>query len=330
VGNANYDPSPQDWGMSFLKLNLSLTVYDWFTPANWKQWSDLDLDTGSVGPVILPGSNQGLIFAGGTKYGKGHLVTATNMGHFNGGIDSCIQTIDMGEQDSVGQNPVAFNTSNSIFIYTWGPNNDLYQLRVLNNTLSPAYPYQQFYDKSGGSLCLSSFRDSNGILWAVGSNGIIHALDATNVSIKLWNSNMNVRDNLGSVGHFEFPTVANGKLYVGTGDAKIAVYGLLQTQAAVQLAFIIQPTAIKGVIGTVQVAFRNGQAQTVTDATFSVTMYLQNSNSTQLLGSTSVAAVHGIATFTNLVVSKEGIGYLLVAVSAKMTQAISQSFDVHF
>ena len=49
------------------------------------------------------GTDNSLLFAGGTKYGKGHLINATNMGKFNPNTDSCIQTIDMGALGSVGQ-----------------------------------------------------------------------------------------------------------------------------------------------------------------------------------------------------------------------------------
>ena len=67
-------------------------------------------------------------------------------------------------------------------------------------------------------------------MWAVGSNGTVRAYDATNVAnAELWDSAQNAsRDGLGNTGHFQFPTVVNGKVYVPTGGSTIAVYGLLQ------------------------------------------------------------------------------------------------------
>jgi hypothetical protein len=69
----------------------------------------------------------------------------------------------------------------------------------------------------------------------VGNNAVLHALDATDVTkTELWNSTTNTaRDGLPSVGHFQFPTIANGKVYVPTGSAGIAVYGILPNQTTV-------------------------------------------------------------------------------------------------
>ena len=54
---------------------------------------------------------------------------------------------------------------------------------------------------------------------------------------ELWNSAQNsARDGLGSVGHFQFPVVADGKLFVPTGSASIAVYGLLHPWTATSLS----------------------------------------------------------------------------------------------
>ncbi|MDQ2800066.1 MAG: malectin, partial [Armatimonadota bacterium] len=64
---------------------------------------------------------------------------------------------------------------------------------------------------------------------AVGNDKVVRAFDATDVTkTPLWTSAQNsARDGLPSVGHFQFPTAVNGKVYVPTGSASIAVYGLL-------------------------------------------------------------------------------------------------------
>jgi len=82
-------------------------------------------------------------------------------------------------------------------------------------------------------LSVSSNGNSAGILWAVASDGVLHALNASNIaSAELWNSNLNSCDKLGSVGHFQWPTIANGKVYVGNGNAQVLVYGVSSSSAS--------------------------------------------------------------------------------------------------
>ena len=84
---------------------------------------------------------------------------------------------------------------------------------------------------AGGGLAITANGSRDGILWCLGTDAVVHALDALDVTKELWNSQQDAaRDALGSVGHWQFPTIVGGKAYIPTGDGKVVVYGLLHHQ----------------------------------------------------------------------------------------------------
>ncbi len=238
VGNGTFDAdskgitSGTDYGMCYLKLSPSLQVLDWFSPHDEASLSNADLDTGNSGVTVLPGTNR--LFGGATKFGTGFLLDSTDMGHFtSGGPDHVVLRLDgLTGNDSVGQNPICWDAGNAKYVYLWanGSNLEQFAYDLASGTFLPAGVYKQTSNlTSGGSLAVTSDGSSKGIVWAVGNDRVVRAFDATDVSKPLlWSSALNSsRDSLPSVGHFQFPTVANGKVYVPTGSASIAVYGLL-------------------------------------------------------------------------------------------------------
>src|SRR4029077_4135870 len=90
TGNGDFT-APSDFGDSVLKLSgRDLSLLDWYTPDNCAYLSDQDLDLGSAGVILIPGTNQ-LLTAG--KSGDMLLVNSSSMGHLGPMISSNVQSI---------------------------------------------------------------------------------------------------------------------------------------------------------------------------------------------------------------------------------------------
>src|SRR5258707_3342224 len=98
------------------------------------------------------------------------------------------------------------------------------------------------------------------------------------------------------------------------------------------LAFIVQPaTAVAGVsiAPAIQVEVEDAIGNRVTSATTSMTLaILDNPNGGVLSGTATVAAVAGVAMFSNLSINKGGTGYSLAASATGLTGDVSADFNI--
>ncbi len=99
-----------------------------------------------------------------------------------------------------------------------------------------------------------------------------------------------------------------------------------------QLAFITEAsdgTAGGAITPAPQVAIRDASSNLVTSATNAVTVELaSNPGGGTLMGTTTVSAVDGVATFSDLSVDKVGAGFTLRATSGNLQSATTASFDI--
>src|SRR5205823_1878726 len=95
-----------------------------------------------------------------------------------------------------------------------------------NNSIVPSMFAGLAVSANGGT-------DGTGIVWETTGDyssglipGILHAMDASDISKELWNSTMVPdRDALGRFAKFVAPTVVNGRVYAPTFSNALAIYG---------------------------------------------------------------------------------------------------------
>jgi hypothetical protein len=244
------DPAP-GFNDTFLKLRAAdLSVLDSFTPSNEAFLRGNDADLGSGAPMLLPDNTSGHPheLVGGGKDGRVFVIDRDHMGGFNPptnpacdntstpptSCDNVVQTIpDIGNAqfDNIFASPAYFNGQ----VYFHPQTATLQAFQYNNGTLSRVASASTIFGDHGATPSISANGNGNGIVWEVQSDAwaakgpaVLHASDAANVAHEVYNSSQaaNGRDTAGPAVKFVTPTIANGRVYVGTGNA-LNVYGLL-------------------------------------------------------------------------------------------------------
>jgi hypothetical protein len=245
---------------SILKLDPAngLALKDWFTPANWSTFDNLDLDLTSSGPMLVPGTS---LLVGGGKTGVLYVLntSGSGLGKETTNDSGAIQAIPISAGELRG-GPVYWQRSSANggpLLYNWGENDRLKAFPFNGSTFATTPSAQGSVVNQiwpGGFLTLSASGDTpgTGVLWATVAAsgdaennppvpGILYAFDAGNVATQLWNSNLNAaRDSFGNFAKFVPPLVANGRVYVATWSNQVAVYGLI---AAAPILSAISPAS---------------------------------------------------------------------------------------
>jgi hypothetical protein len=239
TGNGTFDASTggSDYGESYLKFAAAsgLIVNDYFTPYDQASDTQFDLDAGSGGPLLLPDqpAPPTHIMVGAGKEGTIYLIDRDSMGGYNpNNNNQILQSLVKALNGEWGA--PAFWQNN---IYYGGAQKDyLKQFRLYNSLLStsPIAESANTFKYPGSIPSISANGAADGIVWLIDSSAygtgkadILYAFDAANVSRELYDTTQaGTRDQAGPAVKFNPPTVANGKVYVGT-NGQVDVYGLL-------------------------------------------------------------------------------------------------------
>lgn len=245
-----------DLGDSIVKLgppaNGSFPVLDYFTPYNQAILANQDNDVASGGVLLLPPANGKQLLVQQGKQGTIYLLnTATgSMGEYCiNKVPACtnsdpqiVQEI-MGASSGIWGSPAYWNGR----LYWAGANDNLNAYSVTFNSngtasisTSPASQTVQIFAFSAPTPAISANGTTNGILWALDGSADdstcdgggsyclgLFAYDATNLKNLLYTSSQaaNNRDSPGVAHKFQVPTIANGRVYVGTVGV-VTAYGL--------------------------------------------------------------------------------------------------------
>lgn len=246
TGNGTFDADTggSSFGDSFVKLSLGsglaratgFSSVDFFTPFNEAILDSADLDLGSGGTLVVPdqaGAAHPRLLIGSGKTGVIYVLDRDSLGGFRVNLNSqIVQELD-GAVAGVYSTPAYWQGQ----IYYHATDDVLKVFRFNSGLLStaPVARGRATYGFPGATPSISANGATNAIVWDLDNHSfstlgpaVLHAYDASNVAVELYNSAMAVggRDTCGAAVKFTSPTVANGKVYVG-GAGTLTVYGLL-------------------------------------------------------------------------------------------------------
>jgi hypothetical protein len=243
VANGTFDttldatgfPLQNDYGNAFIKVSTAskLQVTDYFDMDNTVSESNGDVDLGSGAPMLLPDQTDSTgvvrhLAVGAGKDGHLYVVNRDNMGKFSMSNNAIWEDMPGALPGGIWSSPAYFQ--GAVYycdvagtLKAFGINEALLGMTAASQTtMSFGYP--------GTAPAVSANGSNDGIVWAVenAQPAVLHAFAAGNLATELYNSNQasNSRDQFGSGNKFMTPTIANGKVYVGTPTG-VAVFGLL-------------------------------------------------------------------------------------------------------
>ncbi len=217
----------------------NLVVGSRYVPSDPDLWEADDADLGSSGPMLLPLSDE---LAGGGKDGTLHVWSREDL---SVAAQDLVPNPLTSAWHSVYGAPVYWAAGGIGRLFVWREDDAPRAFTRSGSVFDPialigAYRADLPTPDKGANLSISAngHRHGSGILWAAhiaSSNEFgtlpaeLMAFDAESIDRRLWASGDDPRDDPGVVSKFGVPTVAGGKVYLGTLSNKLVVYGLLPT-----------------------------------------------------------------------------------------------------
>jgi hypothetical protein len=234
TGNAVFDANNatapnNDYGDSFLSLDAGLVVQQYFTPSDQASDDqyDLDLASGGAALVDLPAvsGHPAKLLAGGGKDGYFYLLDRSAMSGF--GDSNAWQRVNWGS--AIFATPAYFNST--LFMAGVGGALQAFPIDTATGKMAaaPSSASATVFGFPGSSPSISSQPDnSHAVVWTLDNTkyctpqspgcgpAVLHAYQPANLANELWNSSQGTGNTAGFPVKFTVPTVANGRVYIGT------------------------------------------------------------------------------------------------------------------
>jgi len=237
---ANPNPSnTENRSESAIKLTPSgstLAVADFFTPTNYLDLNNNDLDYGVMGSFLIPNSTY---YVTGCKDGNLYILNTANMGGYSSVSNQVVQTIPLNV--NLHCQPAYYQGAGSGYMYVWSENDQLRAFQFSNGKFATTPKVSSLQGPGGDcgadiSVSSNGTTSGTGVVWAsyalngnAGAGlcaGILRAFDANDITKELWNSGQVSGDYPGFYGKYSSPTVVDGHVYLATFSNQVVVYGL--------------------------------------------------------------------------------------------------------
>jgi uncharacterized protein (TIGR03437 family) len=263
-GNGDFD-GVNKLGGAVIKLSGStLSVLDWFAPADWAFYDNFDVDVGSAGSILIPSLKLLVV---GDKAGNLYNLSTNTLG----GIEMVKGAVDFQASPSGIFQFCLWQSNSGPLLYQHPLVNPLTAYAVGDQGINQTPVSQSTWigDSLFASMAVSSNGGSGGIIWETegdhsqpGIPGTLHAFNASDLTQELWNSDMQPgRDVLGAFAKFAVPLIANGRVYVPTFSNQLVIYGLLGNSS--QQSATTEITAVLNGASLIQTSVSRGEVLSI-------------------------------------------------------------------
>ena len=241
-----------DLSMSYLNLNPStLAVQDFFTPSAEATWSSSDLDTSSVGPLVLPDgsgpSGHPNVLVGSDKQGHLWLIDRASMGEYSSTLNNTVQYLTLPNLGACSNictygTPAYYNSTVYIGANSGGSvalplSGGEFEFNASNVAKASSSSTETYKFPSPTPSISAAPGGGPALIWVLDTSGngtdastlgpaVLRAYSSSGLGTTLYSSSNNASDSAGNAIKFSVPVVANGHVYVG-GSGRFTVYGLL-------------------------------------------------------------------------------------------------------